>query len=116
MLSEQALVIQKSSVSGLMDLLRLLGAAYSELARYNSRRAITLLDEIPAHHKTSGWVLGLLGKAHCELGLYKEAKKCFKDMRDKDPHRLERTEIYSTVLWHLSEVQTEKWSYLQKFC
>ena len=102
-LSEQAIVIQKSSMGGLMELLRLLGAAYSELSRYNSRRAIALLDEIPHHHKTTGWVLGMVGKAHFEMGEYKEAKKYFKEMRDKDPHRLEMTEVYSTALWHLQE-------------
>ena len=74
--------------------------------RFNSRRAITLLtDEIPSHHKTTGWVLGLLGKAHFELNQYKEAKKCFREMRDRDPHRLEMTEVYSTALWHLQEVR-----------
>ena len=52
-----------------------------------------LKEEVPGHHRSSGWVLGQMGKAHFELGQYKEAKKCFREMRDRDPHRLEMTEV-----------------------
>ena len=45
----------------------------------------------------------LLGKAHFELAEYKEAVRYFNNMRNKDPHRLELTEYFSTALWHLQE-------------
>ena len=45
----------------------------------------------------------LLGKAHFELAEYKEAVCYFNNMRNKDPHRLELTEYFSTALWHLQE-------------
>ncbi len=48
---------------------------YIELSKYNCRKAIELFeDTIPPNHRSSGWVLGLLGKAHFELAEYKEAK------------------------------------------
>ncbi len=74
-LPAHALVIQKQSVDGLMRLLRQLGAAYSELARFNCRKAVEVLDSIPQNHKRTGWVLGLTGRAHFELAEYKEAKE-----------------------------------------
>jgi hypothetical protein len=42
-LNAEGLRIQKASASGLMRLLRQLGQAYREAARYNSAAAITLL-------------------------------------------------------------------------
>ncbi len=74
-LNAQALVIQRHCVEGLLNLMRQLGVAYNELSRYNCRKAVKLLDDIPAKHRRSCWVLGHLGKAHFELGEYKEAKR-----------------------------------------
>jgi hypothetical protein len=76
-LNAQALVIQRHCVEGLLNLMRQLGVAYNELSRYNCRKAVKLLDDIPAKHRRSCWVLGHLGKAHFELGEYKEAKRYF---------------------------------------
>ena len=73
-LSTQALVIQKQSLDGLMQLLRQMGVAYLELSKYNCRKAITLLEGISEKHRKTGWILGLMGKAHFELAEYKEAK------------------------------------------
>ena len=74
-LNAQALVIQRHCVDGLLNLMRQLGFAYNELSRYNCRKAVKLLDDVPAKHRRSCWVLGHLGKAHFELGEYKEAKR-----------------------------------------
>ena len=103
-LGEQGLIIQKASVEGLMELMRVLGYAYLELTRYNNRSAIKILqEEISFQHRNSAWVQGLLGKAHFELAEYKESVRFFNNMRTKDPHRLELTEYFSTALWHLQE-------------
>ena len=62
-LAEQALIIQRSSVEGLMELMRQLGSAYLELSRYNNRNAIKLLQEdVSFQHRNSAWIQGLLGK------------------------------------------------------
>ena len=103
-LADQALIIQKASAEGLMELMRVLGAAYLEISRFNNRKGIKVLqEEIGFQHRNSAWVQGLLGKAHFELAEYKEAVRFFSNMRAKNPHRLDFTEYYSTALWHLQE-------------
>ena len=74
-LNAQALVIQRHCVEGLLNLMRQFGSAYYELSRYNCRKAIALLEDVPSKHRRAGWALGHLGKAHFELGQYKEAKR-----------------------------------------
>ena len=104
MLADQALIIQKASAEGLMELMRVLGSAYLEISRFNNRKGIKILqEEISFQHRSSSWVQGLLGKAHFELAEYKEAVRYFSNMRTKNPHRLDLTEYYSTALWHLQE-------------
>jgi anaphase-promoting complex subunit 3 len=102
-LGVQALAIQKQSLEGLMQLMRQLGAGYSELSKFNCRKAIQIFQSLPLNHNKTGWVLGQLGRAHFELGEYKDAKMCFKDLREREPFRLENMEYYSTALWHLQE-------------
>ncbi|TRY61025.1 hypothetical protein TCAL_09134 [Tigriopus californicus] len=102
-LSSQALVIQKQSVDGLMQLMRQLASAFIELSKYNSKKAIETLEGLTSNHLNTGWVLGLMGRAHFECGQYKEARQLFKSMREKEPFRLDFTEFYSTTLWHMQE-------------
>lgn len=102
-ISAEALKITRQSADGLMELLRKLGAAYQEIGRYNCRKAVQLLDTLPPQHQDSGWVNSLKGKCHFELAEYKESKKYFSLVREKDPHRLAFMEYYSTALWHLQE-------------
>ena len=103
MVGYQALSIQKQSMEGLMMLMRQIGSAYLEMSRFNNRKAIGLLDGLVGHQRNTGWILGLLGMAHFELGEYKEAQKLFRETRDHDPHRTDFMEYFSTALWHLQE-------------
>jgi anaphase-promoting complex subunit 3 len=48
---------------------------YAEMSRFNCRKAIKILEEVPSKHRRSSWVLGHLGKAYFELNEYKEAKR-----------------------------------------
>ena len=73
-LTAQALSIQKQSSEGLMHLMRSLGTAYAKVASFNSKEALKEFDNIPLKHRNSAWCLGLLGKAHFELGDYKQAR------------------------------------------
>jgi len=102
-LSVEASRIQKSSVSGLMQLLKQIGMAYHKLGHYNCKEAVRLLQLLPPKHATSTWVLSLLGKCHFELAEYREAVKYFSEVRERDPYRLDMLEYYSTALWHLQE-------------
>lgn len=102
-LASEATRIQKSSISGLMLLLKQLGAAYLKIGHYNCKEAVRLLKLLPPKHATSIWVLSLLGKCHFELAEYRDSVKYFVQVREKDPYRLDMMEYYSTALWHLQE-------------
>ncbi|QQP57780.1 Cell division cycle protein 27 -like protein, partial [Caligus rogercresseyi] len=73
-LAAHALAIQKSSLEGLLSLLKTLGSAFQEYSLFNCRKSLSILDDVSPHHRNKGWVLGLVAKNHFELGEYKEAK------------------------------------------
>jgi len=98
--------MQKSSVSGLLQLLKQVGLAYQRLGHYNCKEAVRLLELLPPKHANSTWVLALLGKSYFELAEYREAVKMFAQVRERDPYRLDMLEYYSTALWHLQEEVT----------
>jgi len=95
--------MQKSSVTGLLQLLKQAGQAYQKIGHYNCKEAVRLLQCLPPKHANSTWVLALLGKSYFELAEYKEAVKYFAMVRERDPYRLDMLEYYSTALWHLQE-------------
>merc|ERR1719481_1432850 len=95
--------MQKSSVSGLLQLLKQVGFAYQKIGHYNCKEAVRLLQCLPPKHANSTWVLALLGKSHFELAEYREAVKYFAMVRERDPYRLDMLEYYSTALWQLQE-------------
>merc|ERR1719219_2745672 len=95
--------IQKSSVTGLLHLLKQAGQAYQKIGHYNCKEAVRLLQCLPPKHANSTWVLALLGKSYFELAEYREAVKYFAMVRERDPYRLDMLEYYSTALWHLQE-------------
>merc|ERR1719500_22842 len=105
-LTAEASRMQKSSVSGLLHLLKQVGLAYQKIGHYNCKEAVRLLQLLPPKHATSTWVLALLGKCHFELAEYREAVKYFAQVRERDPFRLDMLEYYSTALWHLQEEVT----------
>lgn len=97
----QVMQMQKQSAEGLMALLRDLGTAYLHLAQFNCRKAVECFSNLPSQHYNTGWVLGLMGKAHYELNEYQLSVKYFNEMREKEPYRLQLMELYSTSLWHM---------------
>ena len=105
-LSQQAIMIQKTSAEGLMNLLREVGLAYLELSQYNCRKAIELFQALPSQHYNTGWVLSHLAKAHFEMNDHNEAVRYFSEVRDKEPYSIDLMDYFSTALWHLQkEVQ-----------
>ncbi|KAK7868238.1 hypothetical protein R5R35_000639 [Gryllus longicercus] len=97
----QVLQLQKQSAEGLMSLLRDLGTAYLHLAQFNCRKAVECFNNLPLQHYNTGWVLALMGRAHYELNEYQLAVKYFNEVREREPHRMQLMELYSTSLWHL---------------
>ena len=100
-LMQAGLKMQRSSAEGLMSLLRRLGDAQMCLSQFEIPNAIKILKDLPVKHLNSGWVLSALGRCYFELGQYNEAVKYFEDAHEREPHRLQGMEHYSTALWHL---------------
>ena len=102
-LNIEAAKMQKSSMSGLLVLLKQLGQAYQKLCQFNCKEAVTLYENLPPSHASSNYVLTLLGKCYFELAEYKTSVRYFERVRERDPYRLDMLEYYSTALWHLGQ-------------
>ncbi|XP_054285805.1 cell division cycle protein 27 homolog isoform X1 [Macrosteles quadrilineatus] len=100
-MTQQYLGMQKQSIEGLLTLLREVGTAYLHLSQFQCRKAIECLSSLPSQQYNTGWVLGLLGRAYLELTDYQKAVHYFSQVREKEAHRMEGMELYSTALWHL---------------
>ncbi|AMD20457.1 HDL287Wp [Eremothecium sinecaudum] len=79
--------------------------AYKSYYRYDSYRAIRLLNEqIPIHILQSmPWCLSLLSRLHFEIQNHDMALSYFNKLRRLQPTRLKDMDIYSTLLWHLHD-------------
>lgn len=105
-LMQAGLKMQRSSAEGLMSLLRRLGEAQLSLGQFQIPNAIKVLKSLPPKHLNSGWVQSALGRCFFELGQYSEAVRFYEQAHEREPHRLQGLEYYSTALWHLQrEVQ-----------
>ncbi|XP_046396113.1 cell division cycle protein 27 homolog isoform X2 [Ischnura elegans] len=98
--SERSLYFQKLSAEGLMALFQELGTAYLHLSQFNCKKAIECLENLPQHQHDTGWVLSLIAKAYYYLNDYRSAIKYFAEVREREPHRTQLMELYSSSLWH----------------
>lgn len=102
-LAQQVLQMKKQSAEGLLTLLRELGRGYLHLSQYECKEAIQCFNNVSHQHYHSSWVQSMIAVAHHELREYEAAVKIFQEIHDREPHRLEMMEIYSTDLWHLQK-------------
>ncbi|XP_058828830.1 cell division cycle protein 27 homolog [Topomyia yanbarensis] len=102
-MAQQVLAMKKQSADGLMTLLRELGQGYLRLQCYDCEKAIDHFSNVPPHHYNSSWVQSMIALAHHEMREYESAVNIFREIHDREPHRLQYMEIYSTDLWHLQK-------------
>lgn len=100
-IAQHILNLKKHSVEGLMSLMRTLGDGYMQLSQYNCTLAIESFSSIPKQHLTSSYVQSVIAKGHYERRDYEQSARIFQEIHQREPHRLELMEIYSSVLWHL---------------
>ncbi|GAB0088543.1 cell division cycle protein 27 homolog [Sergentomyia squamirostris] len=100
-LQQQVLAMKRQSAEGLLQLLRELGQGYLQLSQYNTQEAIEHYSSVPAQHYTSSWVQSMIALSYHEQRDYEKATKIFKEIHEREPHRLHLMEIYSTALWSL---------------
>ncbi|XP_055630737.1 cell division cycle protein 27 homolog [Toxorhynchites rutilus septentrionalis] len=101
--AQQVLAMKKQSADGLMTLLKELGHGYLRLQSYDCKKAIDHFSNVPPHHFNSSWVQSMIALAHHEMRDYEAAVNIFREIHDREPHRLQFMEIYSTDLWHLQK-------------
>ena len=102
-LIQAAIQMQRTSVEGLMNLLKHLGKGQLFLGQYRMNEAIEVLKSLPEKHLKSGWVLSSLARCYFEQSKYTEAIKYYEEAREREGHRLQGCEYYSTALWHLQQ-------------
>jgi len=93
----------ESKVTGILELLSLMGAAYQKVCNYQCREALQLLQALPPRQQTTGWVLNQQGRAYLELNDFQNAQRCLEQLQDKDPGRIQGLELLSTVYWQLKK-------------
>ncbi|XP_055601885.1 cell division cycle protein 27 homolog isoform X2 [Uranotaenia lowii] len=102
-MAQHVLAMKKQSADGLMTLLRELGQGYLRLQSYECEKAIEHFSNVPSHHYNSSWVQSMIALSHHEMREYEAAVNIFREIHDREPHRLQYMEIYSTDLWHLQK-------------
>lgn len=102
-MAQQVLQMKKQSADGLMALLRELGHGYLRLQNFECEKAIEHFSNVPLHHYESSWVKSMIALAHHEMREYESAAQVFQEIHEREPHRLQYMEIYSTDLWHLQK-------------
>ncbi|XP_055531084.1 cell division cycle protein 27 homolog [Wyeomyia smithii] len=102
-MAQQVMAMKKQSADGLMILLRELGHGYLRLQSYDCEKAIDHFSNVPPHHYRSSWVQSMIALSHHEMREYEAAVNIFREIHDREPHRLQYMEIYSTDLWHLQK-------------
>ncbi|KAI0831089.1 protein prenylyltransferase [Trametes gibbosa] len=85
------------------NVMRSFASAARALALYDCRLCLDELEKLPAQQQRSASVMGMVGKAHYELGQYPAAERAFEAVRILEPYRLSDMEVYSTLLWHLQK-------------
>eukprot|EP01132_Coremiostelium_polycephalum_P006234 gene6234-7765_t len=94
--------IKKGTIE-LLQLLVTIASAFRLLCTFSCKEAIETFKQLPESQYQTGWVQTRVGKAYFEMVDYNKANEVFESARELEPYRLEGTEIYSTVLWHLKK-------------
>ncbi|XP_002968773.2 cell division cycle protein 27 homolog B [Selaginella moellendorffii] len=87
----------------LLALLKVLGEGFKHVCMYESQEALEAFAKLPQNQYETGWVLCQIGRAYFEMVDYAEAERAFSWARRVSPYRLEGTDIYSTVLYHMKK-------------
>jgi anaphase-promoting complex subunit 3 len=92
---------QQEALQYLLEIFAKLGEGHFSLTHYKCDEAITAFNSLPQSQRDTPWVLAQIGRAYYEKASYAEAEKYFARIKSMAPSRLEDTEVYSTILWHL---------------
>ncbi|RSH87314.1 anaphase-promoting complex subunit cdc27 [Saitozyma podzolica] len=95
--------LQLSADDWLRDVVRRCARAYRALSMYRCQEALSEVDTLPVELQKSPWALDIVARSFYEMANYVLARRAFRALLTVEPYRLESTELYSTLLWHLSD-------------
>nr|CAB3229182.1 cell division cycle protein 27 homolog [Phallusia mammillata] len=101
--NQYVLAAHKTSIDGLMTLLRDMGNALLALCQFDCRKAVQYIESLPPHQRATTWPLSALARAYFEMTEYKKASDVFEELRTDHPHHVTGLALYSTTLWHLQD-------------
>lgn len=58
---------------------------------------------MPVELQSSPWALNIVARSFYEMANYVLARRAFRALLEAEPYRLQSTEQYSTLLWHLGD-------------
>ncbi|KAI8929899.1 hypothetical protein BC831DRAFT_441542 [Entophlyctis helioformis] len=93
----------EKAVSRIHDVFYKIGSAYSYMAMFNCKPALTWLRYLPSAHRETAYVYALMAHAHFETSDYKLAAQYYERARQMEPGRVEGMDLYATCLWHLKK-------------
>ncbi|TPX34438.1 hypothetical protein SeMB42_g07316 [Synchytrium endobioticum] len=93
-----------------LHVLTCMAQACLKLSQNHCIEAIEMFENLPVSQQESGWVLSHIGQARYQLGEFAAADQVFSELRKREPYRMSKMDLYSTVLWQMK--QDVKLSYL----
>lgn len=95
--------LQSSADDWLRDIVRRCARAYRALSMYKCQEALREIDTLPVELQHSPWALDIVARSFYEMANYVLARRAWKSLLAMEPYRLQSTEQYSTLLWHLGD-------------
>lgn len=96
----------------LQDHLVMIGVPYSYLLNQRISEALEELLTLKKPLDSDPWVLANIGRCFTEVSNHLEAEKYFKACFEKEPHRTENADYYSSCLWQLKrQVELSKFAF-----
>lgn len=85
------------------DYLYHLAVPYSRFLSHDPYRALEAFRSLKKPFDIDPWVLANIARCYTELSNHVEAEKYFKEVFNREPHRTECVDFYSSCLWHLKK-------------
>ncbi|GAA6012125.1 hypothetical protein JCM11491_001758 [Sporobolomyces phaffii] len=99
-LSNSGEVARQEAEDYVSSILRGFGGAAIAQSKYENRRVVECLADLPLEQQRSTKCLIMTARAHFENLDYEKAEKAFAQARALCPHLLQSMDLYSTTLWH----------------
>ena len=98
--------------TGIREYLATIGAPYYNLLSQNILQSLDEFKQLRRPMDSDPWVLANIGRCYTEVSNHVEAEKHFKLCFEKEPHRTENADYYSSCLWQLKrQIELPKFAF-----